>query len=81
MKTVFILLSILSSLSLYGALDSIQKTDWEENTEKAGQWYVEEEEPKSSQESDKAKIEETMSPAEEEINSPGGETETNLENE
>lgn len=43
MRTLLLLLSILSSFPLISALDGIQRADWEENTEKLGQWYVEEE--------------------------------------
>jgi hypothetical protein len=76
MSHLIILLSILASFNLYGALDGIQRTDWEESTEKSGQWFVEDEEKGSSPATKETDLETNLSSTEAEINSSGEEKET-----
>lgn len=62
MRNLLILTSILLSFNLLSSLD-IQRSDWEENTEKADQWFIEEAEAgpaPSDQDSDLSKT--TRSP-------------------
>lgn len=83
MRNLLTLLSILTSLNLYSAIEGIQDQDWKENTEKVGQWYVEDEDEDLNVTDQKVDLDldEAVGSSETEVNSPGGEEEAQQDDE
>ena len=71
MRNLLMLLCILSVLSLQAALET-QSSEWEENTEKVDQWYIEEAEAGPSPGEEKAGLDTTTRSFDQEVDPEEG---------
>lgn len=75
MRNLLILFSILSSLSVNGAIEGVQEADWEENSERAEQWFVDDENSQTSTSNEESDLKNSLKASDSEVTSMGGENE------